>query len=87
MQGSEFEEEGLFRNIAKSGVRALLFGRRALIALGLPVATFDYDFWIAIDEAARPLVLACLEGVARLPVEMQRSVAEHIAKLSAKGRA
>ena len=53
MDGSEFEETALFRNIAQSGVQAVLFGRRALIALGLPVATFDYDFWINIDEAER----------------------------------
>lgn len=33
-------------------MRALLIGRRALVLLGLPVLTADYDFWIAIDEIA-----------------------------------
>lgn len=31
---------------------ALLIGRRALVLLGLPVLTADYDFWIAIDDIA-----------------------------------
>lgn len=43
----------MFRAIADSGVRALLIGRQALIALGMPVMTSDYDFWIAADDAQR----------------------------------
>lgn len=31
----------------------LLIGRRALIALGLPVLTADYDFWAHIDDIER----------------------------------
>lgn len=53
MQASAFDEIAFFRAIADSGVRALLIGRRALIALGLPVMTRDYDFWLPVDEAAR----------------------------------
>ena len=53
MRGSEFDEPDFFRAIAQSGARALLIGRRALIALGLPVLTVDYDFWIHVDDAAR----------------------------------
>ncbi len=53
MKGSPFDELGFFRAIADSGVRALLIGRRALIAIGLPVMTSDYDFWIASDDAQR----------------------------------
>ena len=53
MQGSEFDESALFRAIAASGARALLIGRRALIALGLPLMTRDYDFWLHADDAAR----------------------------------
>jgi hypothetical protein len=53
MHGSDFEEEDLFRSVEQSGVRAVLFGRRALIVLGLPVQTFDYDFWIDIEEIAK----------------------------------
>ncbi|HEX2568240.1 MAG TPA: hypothetical protein VH877_01695 [Polyangia bacterium] len=53
MHAGLVEEEELFRAVQRSGTRALLIGRRALIMLGLPVATFDYDFWIHIDDAER----------------------------------
>jgi hypothetical protein len=52
MEGSAFEEVEFFRAIAASGARALLIGRQALIALGLPVLTRDYDYWLHIDDAA-----------------------------------
>lgn len=52
MQGSEFDEIEFFRAIAASGARALLIGRRALVALGIPVLTADYDFWLHIDDIA-----------------------------------
>lgn len=51
MEGSAFEEVAFFRAIAASGARALLIGRQALIALGLPVLTRDYDYWVHIDDA------------------------------------
>ena len=50
MEGSLFEEDAFFRAIGASGARALLIGRRALIALGIPVLTVDYDFWLHIDD-------------------------------------
>ncbi len=52
MEGSEFDEIEFFRAVERSGARALLIGRRALVVLGLPVLTADYDFWIHIDDAA-----------------------------------
>ncbi len=52
MQGSEFDEAEFFRAIAASAARALLIGRRALVALGIPVLTADYDFWLHIDDIA-----------------------------------
>jgi hypothetical protein len=52
VQGSEFDEAEFFRSIAASGVRVLLIGRRALVALGIPVLTADYDFWLHIDDIA-----------------------------------
>ncbi|MEK6607324.1 MAG: hypothetical protein AABZ30_06640 [Myxococcota bacterium] len=52
MQGSAFDEIELFRAIAQSGARALLIGRRALVVLGIPVLTGDYDFWLHIDDIA-----------------------------------
>ncbi len=63
MHGSDFDEAEFFHSVASAGARALLIGRRALIALGLPLHTRDYDFWIHIDdisafnEAARPFGL------------------------------
>jgi hypothetical protein len=50
MQASQFDEEGFFRAIVQSGARALLIGRRALIVLGMPVMTSDYDFWLHPDD-------------------------------------
>jgi hypothetical protein len=52
VQASAFDELEFFRAIAASGARALLIGRRALIALGMPVMTRDYDFWVPADDAA-----------------------------------
>jgi hypothetical protein len=52
VQASEFDEAEFFRAIAASGVRALLIGRRALVALGVPVLTADYDFWLHIEDIA-----------------------------------
>lgn len=53
VQASVFDEIGMFRAIEESGARALLIGRQALIALGMPVMTADYDFWLAADDAGR----------------------------------
>jgi hypothetical protein len=50
MKGTDFHEPAFFRSIQDSGARALLIGRRALVALGLPVLTADYDFWVHIDD-------------------------------------
>jgi hypothetical protein len=50
MQGSEFDDAEFFRELGKSGARALLIGRRALIALGAPLMTVDYDLWLHIDD-------------------------------------
>jgi hypothetical protein len=52
MEPSQFDEALFFRRLADSGARALLIGRRALVLLGLPLLTADYDFWIAIDDIA-----------------------------------
>jgi hypothetical protein len=51
MRGHEFDEAEFFGAVATSGARALLIGRRALVAIGLPVMTRDYDFWIGHDDA------------------------------------
>lgn len=49
MQGAPVDRAALFAAVERSGVRALLIGRQALIALGLPVNTGDFDFWIDAD--------------------------------------
>ncbi len=53
MKGTDFDELAFFRAIGSSGARALLIGRRALVVLGLPVLTADYDFWLHIDDIER----------------------------------
>jgi hypothetical protein len=52
MEASEFEQRGFFASIEASAARALLIGRQALVALGLPLVTRDYDFWLHIDDIA-----------------------------------
>jgi hypothetical protein len=52
VDAEEFDEAEFFRAIDASGARVLLIGRRALIVLGIPVLTADYDLWIAADDAA-----------------------------------
>jgi hypothetical protein len=50
VDAGEFNEQEFFAALARSGARVLLIGRRALIALGAPVLTSDYDLWIHIDD-------------------------------------
>jgi hypothetical protein len=52
VQDSEFDEAEFFRSIAACGARGRLIGRRALVALGIPVLTADYDFGLHIDDIA-----------------------------------
>ena len=44
------DPEDFVTAVSRSDVRALLIGRRALVALGAPLMTADYDFWIHIDD-------------------------------------
>ena len=75
MEGSEFTEEAFFGALASSGARVLLIGRRAMVALGIPVLTADYDLWVSFDDvealnaALAPLGLA----PTRTPDEARRS--------------
>jgi hypothetical protein len=52
VEPSHFDEVEFFRALHRSRARALLIGRRALVVLGLPVLTADYDFWLAIEDIA-----------------------------------
>jgi hypothetical protein len=75
VKGSELDEEAFFRAIEQSGVRALLIDRRALIALGAPVLTADYDLWIHIDDADKLNALAAPFDLvpSRTPEEARRT--------------
>lgn len=68
MQASAFDEPAFFRAIADSGARALLIGRQALIALGMPVMTADYDFWLDADD-----IVAFNDAVRRFDMFPNRS--------------
>lgn len=50
MDAGEFTDEDFFRTVSASGARVLIIGRRALILLGAPVMTSDYDVWLHIDD-------------------------------------
>jgi hypothetical protein len=65
MQGTEFDEADFFRALAASGGRVLIIGRRAMVALGLPVLTADYDLWIDIGDIES--VNEALAGLGLLP--------------------
>jgi hypothetical protein len=58
VEASHFDERSFFSAVHASGVRALLIGRRALVLLGLPLLTADYDYWIAFDDIERFNALA-----------------------------
>jgi hypothetical protein len=75
MQASDFDELGWFRRIASGGCRALLIGRRALVVLGLPVLTADYDFWIHVDDA--PAFNAAAEPFGLLPSRTPEEARRH----------
>ena len=79
MEAGDFDEIEFFRAIAASGARTLLIGRRALVLLGLPVLTADYDFWIHIDDIDR--FNAAVEGFGLRPTrtpEQARHVGRYV---------
>jgi hypothetical protein len=79
MDAGLFDERELFARIASSGARTLLIGRRALVALGLPVMTADYDLWIARDDAAKlNAALAPLGLVPNRSPERARQVGRYV---------
>lgn len=47
---TDFDEEQFYGAIAGSRARAILIGRRAMVALGVPIGTFDYDFWLHPED-------------------------------------
>ena len=75
MEGGEFTEERFFGAIAGSGARVLLIGRRAMVALGIPVLTADYDLWVGFEDVENlNAALAALDFVpSRSPDEARRT--------------
>lgn len=53
MHAGEFSDQDFATALARSGARVLLIGRRALILLGAPVMTTDYDVWLHIDDVEK----------------------------------
>jgi hypothetical protein len=53
VEASEFTEERFFGAIADAAGRVLLIGRRAMVALGIPVLTADYDLWVHFDDVEK----------------------------------
>jgi hypothetical protein len=50
MEAGSFDQEAFFTAIERSGARALLIGRQAMVAYGIPVLTADYDVWLHFDD-------------------------------------
>jgi len=75
VEGGEFTEERFFGAIATSGARVLLIGRRAMVALGIPVLTADYDLWVGFEDVEKlNVALAALDLVPnRSPDEARRA--------------
>ena len=53
MDADDFDEASFFRALEAAEVRALVIGRRALVALGMPVLTADIDLWVHIDDTEK----------------------------------
>jgi hypothetical protein len=65
MDVGEVRDEDILRALATSGARVLLIGRRALIALGIPVLTADYDVWVHFDDVEK--LNSAFEGIDHVP--------------------
>jgi hypothetical protein len=48
MDAAELDEGEFYAVIAAH--RVLLIGRRAMVALGIPIGTFDYEVWVHPDD-------------------------------------
>jgi hypothetical protein len=74
-----WDEDAFFEAIARSGLRVLLIGRRALATLGIPVLTADYDLWIDIEQiAALNAVLRPLDLLPNYTPEVARTRGRYV---------
>jgi hypothetical protein len=79
MAGSAFDEGGFFAALHDGGARVLLIGRRALIALGAPVLTADYDLWVHIDDIERlNVAVAPFDLLPSSPPEVARARGRYV---------
>jgi hypothetical protein len=79
VQASAFEETAFFEAIARSAVRVLLIGRRAMAALGVPVGTAGYEFWLHADDVeAINEVVAPFDLVPNRTAEAARSMGRYV---------
>lgn len=79
MRSGEFSDEDFVRTLAASGARALVIGRRALILLGAPVLTADYDLWAHIDDVEKlNAAFATLEHVPNRSPEDARRLGRYV---------
>lgn len=79
MEAGDFDEARFFRAIFTSGARVLLIGRQALIALGLPVLTADYDFWVAFEDVERMnAALAPLDFIPNRTPQEARTIGRYV---------
>lgn len=79
MDADPFDEGEFFRAIDRSGARVMLIGRRALIVIGIPVLTADYDLWVHPDDAQKLNdALATLDMVPSRTPDQARSVGRYV---------
>ncbi len=79
MEVGEFTEERFFGAIAESGARVLLIGRRAMVALGIPVLTADYDLWVGFEDVEKLNAgLAALDFVPNLAPDEARQTGRYV---------
>jgi hypothetical protein len=56
VEATDFDEDAFFAAVAGCGARALLIGRRAMVVLGAPVLTADYDLTKRFSARPKDLV-------------------------------
>lgn len=79
MEAAGFSDEDFFRAIASSAARVLVIGRRALILLGAPVMTSDYDVWLHIDDIEKfNEAFTALDHVPNRTAEAARSTGRYV---------
>jgi hypothetical protein len=79
VEGGEFTEERFFGAIAASGARVLLIGRRAMVALGIPVLTADYDLWVGLEDVEKlNVALAALDFLPNRSPDEARRVGRYV---------